>query len=70
MNKIFLFLIPLIVIELVLLIVALMDLIKREHVRGGNKVVWALVIIFVQTIGPIIYLLFGRTEGPVDRHQD
>ncbi len=57
------FLIPLLILELVLLVVALIDLAKRERVRGGNKVVWLLVIIFINFIGPIVYLLFGREES-------
>ncbi len=54
-------LIPVILIELVLMVVALVDLIRRERTRGP-KWAWALIIIFVQTIGPIVYLLLGREE--------
>lgn len=61
------FLIPVVLIQVTLLIIALVDLAKREYVRGGNKIVWALVIIFVQMIGPIVYLIIGRQEKPVDR---
>lgn len=60
------FLIPLFIIEVALLIIALVDLIKRDHVRGGNKVVWILVIVLVNIIGPIIYLTLGREERPRD----
>jgi hypothetical protein len=60
------FLIPLFVLEVALLVIALVDLVKRERVRGGNKVVWALVIILINIIGPIVYLLLGRGEGTVD----
>lgn len=56
------FLIPLLILQLILLIVALVDLIKRQKVRGGNKVLWALIIVFVNIIGPIVYLIFGREE--------
>jgi len=59
------FLIPLIVIELVLVVIALVDLIKRPQVRG-NKLVWVLVIVFVEIIGPILYLALGRKERVVD----
>ena len=55
-------LIPLIIIELGLMVIALVDLVKRDKVRGDSKVVWALIIIFVNTIGPIVYLLGGRGE--------
>ncbi len=54
-------LIPVIVIELGLLIAALVDLIRREKTRGP-KWVWALVIILVNFIGPIIYFIAGRKD--------
>ena len=60
------FLIPLFVLEVALMVIALVDLVKRERVRGGNKVVWALVIILINIIGPIVYPLLGRGEGTVD----
>lgn len=53
---------PLTVIQLALMIAALVDLAKREKVTGGNKVVWALVIIFISIIGPIVYFVAGRKE--------
>ena len=60
------FLVPVILIEIVLLVIALLDLVRREHVRGGNKIVWALLIVFVSIIGPAVYLIAGRQEKPVD----
>jgi len=53
------YIIPVVVVQLVLLVVALLDLLKREKTRGP-KWVWALVILFVNLFGPIIYLAFGR----------
>ena len=57
-------LIPLIILELGLLLIALIDLIRRDQreVRGGSKLAWALVILIVTTFGPICYLLLGRKE--------
>lgn len=60
------YLVPLLVLEIILLIVALVDLIKREHVTGGNKIIWVLVMVFVQIIGPIVYLAIGRREKSYD----
>ena len=54
-----LLLIPVILLELGLLIVALVDLIRRQKTRGP-KWLWALVILFIQIIGPILYLIAGR----------
>ena len=54
-------LIPLIAIQLVLMIVALLDLRRREKVRGP-KWLWVLLIIFGEMIGPILYFVVGRQE--------
>jgi hypothetical protein len=56
-------LIPIIVIQLGLMIAALVDLEHDERrVRGGSKLVWALVIVFVNILGPILYFVAGREE--------
>ena len=55
------YLIPVLIIQLVLMISALVDLIRREHTRGP-KWVWVLVILFVNYIGPIIYFVAGRKD--------
>ncbi|MFN7036264.1 MAG: PLD nuclease N-terminal domain-containing protein [Bellilinea sp.] len=55
------FLIPVVILQLALWLVALIDLLRRERTRGP-KWVWLLVILFVNLLGPIIYLIFGREE--------
>lgn len=56
--------IPLIALQLALIVLALRDLASPERrVRGGNKLVWVLVIVFGQLIGPILYFLAGREES-------
>ena len=55
-------LIPIILIELGLMIVALVDLIRREQSRGP-KWMWVLVILFFNLIGPILYFIIGREES-------
>jgi hypothetical protein len=56
-------LLPLAILELILLLVALVDLIRRDprQVRG-SKLAWVLIILLISTIGPICYLLLGRKE--------
>ena len=59
-----LILLPLVVIEVGLVVFSLVDLFKAErHVVGNNKLIWALVIVLVGTIGPIVYLLAGRKQN-------
>ncbi len=55
------FLVPLILIQLVLMVVALVDLARRERTRGP-KWVWALIIILGELLGPILYFVIGREE--------
>jgi hypothetical protein len=54
-------LIPFLILQLVLIVAALIDLSRRAQTRGP-KWVWVLVILFVSTIGPIIYFIAGREE--------
>ena len=61
MDKIVL-IIPLVLIDLGLMAFALYNLVKRDRVRGGNKLLWGLVIALVGIVGPIVYLVFGRGE--------
>ncbi len=57
-------LLPILLVQLTLIIFALRDLLKPErHVRGGNKWVWGLVIVFANMLGPILYFLLGREEA-------
>jgi hypothetical protein len=55
---------PLVLIQIGLMIWGLYDLTRPERrVRGNSKVLWALVIIFINLIGPVVYFLFGREEA-------
>ena len=55
--------IPLVVIQLGLMIWALYDMTRPDRkVRGDSKVVWALIVIFINIIGPVLYLFVGREE--------
>ncbi len=48
-------------LQLILLVVALIDLLKRQE-TNGPKWVWLLVILFINILGPIVYFLWGRTK--------
>lgn len=54
---------PIIFLQLILMVVALIDLFREErHVLGDRKPIWVLVIVFVNVIGPLAYFLVGRKE--------
>lgn len=57
------FLVPLVLVDIGLIVYALIDLFKRDRqVRGGSKLLWALIILIFSTLGPLAYLFFGRRD--------
>jgi hypothetical protein len=63
-EQILALLLPIVLIQLGLIIAALFDLEKEERrVRGGSKLIWALVIVFLNIVGPILYFIAGREES-------
>jgi Na+/citrate or Na+/malate symporter len=56
------FIIPIVLLQLTLMIVALVDLIRREKTSLLPKWAWAIIIVLGELIGPIIYLIFGRKD--------
>ncbi|MGZ9584752.1 PLD nuclease N-terminal domain-containing protein [Paenibacillus marinisediminis] len=52
---------PLIVIQLVLVIFALISLVRADRVNGP-KWMWALIIVLGQMFGSIVYFIFGKKE--------
>lgn len=56
--------VPLVVIQLALVAWGLYDLTRpQRRVRGDSKVLWAIIIVFINLIGPVVYFLFGREEA-------
>jgi hypothetical protein len=63
-GQILLLILPILVIELALLGLAIRDLLRADRrVRGGNKGVWALVILVFSLLGPILYFMIGREDA-------
>lgn len=50
---------PLLVLQLVLAVVAIID-IARIHETRGPKWMWVVIALFVNTLGPIVYFIIGR----------
>ena len=62
-TQILLLVLPIVVIEIVLIVIALRDLLRPERrVRGDSKLMWGLLIVFISLLGPILYLTVGRQE--------
>jgi hypothetical protein len=63
-RTLLLLLLPIALIELGLIIFSLYDLTRPERkVRGGNKIIWVIVILCFNLLGPLLYLTVGREES-------
>lgn len=55
--------IPLLLVQLVLLVLAIYDLFQEDRkVRWVSKPVWAIIIVFVNIVGPLVYFFVGRED--------
>ncbi|MBT2634097.1 PLDc N-terminal domain-containing protein [Pseudomonas sp. ISL-88] len=52
---------PLLILQLILAVFALINCIKEKR-TNGPKWMWAAVIILINIIGPILYFTFGRKQ--------
>lgn len=57
------FFIPLIILQLILAITALIHVIKHPQYRFGNKGLWIIVVVALQIVGPVIYFTLGKGEN-------
>lgn len=63
-TELVLLLLPIIAIQLGLIVLALRDLLRPERrVRGDSKLMWGVIIVLVNIIGPILYFVVGREEA-------
>jgi hypothetical protein len=53
---------PLLLIELILMVIALVDLAKSEK-TNGPKLMWVLIIVLGNLLGSIAYFIFGRRNS-------
>ena len=48
-------------IGMLLPLLALIDIVKSDF-EGNNKLMWALIVVFVNFIGAILYFAIGRNQ--------
>lgn len=63
-TTIALVLVPVLILQVGLMLYALYDLFQEDRrVRGDSKIVWALIIFFVNLLGPLCYFFVGRDDS-------
>ena len=63
-------LLPLILLELGLMVFAIVDIARKKKTKNLSPLIWIIIILCVNTIGSIIYLIFGRAEAEVKDDKD
>ncbi|MEK4093195.1 PLD nuclease N-terminal domain-containing protein [Viridibacillus sp. FSL H8-0110] len=53
---------PFMAVGFILILIALLDLYRNRKTRE-NVFIWTLVILFCNTIGPILYFVIGRKDN-------
>ncbi|MEL4106288.1 PLDc N-terminal domain-containing protein [Oscillospiraceae bacterium WX1] len=56
------FLIPIAAVELGLLIAALISIFHHKTYRVGNRIIWIIVAVVFNIIGPILYFAIARGD--------
>jgi hypothetical protein len=56
------FIIPILLVEWALMIAALIHVLRHNNYRFGNRILWIIIVIVLQIIGPIIYFTIGKGE--------
>ena len=55
-------LIPLILVQFGLMAYALVHILKHDHYKTGNRILWIVVSCVFSIIGPILYIVLGKEE--------
>ena len=60
----------LILVQFALMVAALIHAVKHQRFKTGNLILWVLVIIFVNTLGPILYFIIGKADDMEETEDD
>lgn len=66
MKILFIMILPIIIIQFTLLIVAIINWSHKKTTKSMNKSIWLIIIILVNIIGPIIYLIMEGDKNESD----
>ncbi|MCH4287380.1 MULTISPECIES: PLDc N-terminal domain-containing protein [Bacillota] len=62
LNEALPIILPLAILEIFLAVFSLIHVLRHPNYRFGNKMIWCIIVVFLQFIGPIIYFVFGRVD--------
>ena len=58
------------IVQLGLMIFAIVHAVTHPQFRFGNLTIWIIIIVLLNTIGPILYFVIGRGEASAEEDED
>lgn len=64
LSGILLLIIPLTLLQFGLMIAAIISIVNKDEreLRWNNKIIWILIVVLVNIIGPILYFIIGTDD--------
>jgi len=63
-------LIPLVIIQIGFFLFAAIDIGRKKQTRTLSPIIWVIIICCVNTIGPVLYFIFGRSDSIAEEDED
>ena len=57
------FLLPLFALQIALMVIALRHVLTHDTYKRGNRIMWIIVVVCINFIGPILYLSLGKEDA-------
>jgi hypothetical protein len=57
-----LLLIPLMLLQFGLMVVALVHIFRHEKYKTGTRLMWVIICVCANIIGPVLYFILGKSE--------
>lgn len=56
------FVLPLFALQIALMVIALRHVLTHDTYKRGNRIMWIIVVVCINFIGPILYLSLGKGD--------
>ena len=57
------FVLPLFALQIALMVIALRHVVTHDTYKRGNRIMWIIVVVCINFIGPILYLSLGKEDA-------
>lgn len=56
---------PLAALQIILMGISLWEWNRKKTILGQNKIIWLLIIVFINFFGPISFLIYSQQISPI-----